>query len=77
VPSKNWLRLDPSEHDPAPAQMQLGAIPDDDQREPRRNLRPKIAARSLWARIEAILRNREFLAGYRDARARWIAGAVT
>lgn len=46
-------------------------------REPRRNLRPKIAARSLWARIEAILRNREFLAAYREARARWIAGDVT
>jgi ABC-type Fe3+-hydroxamate transport system substrate-binding protein len=43
-------------------------------REPRRNLRPKIAARSLWARIEAIQHNREFLAAYRDARARWIAG---
>jgi hypothetical protein len=43
-------------------------------REPRRNLRPRIAARSPWARIEAILRNREFLAAYREARARWIAG---
>ena len=43
--------------------------------EPRRNLRPRIAARSQWARIEAILRNREFLATYRDARARWLGGA--
>jgi REP element-mobilizing transposase RayT len=43
-------------------------------REPRRNLRPTIAARSPWARLEAILRNREFLAAYREARARWIAG---
>jgi REP element-mobilizing transposase RayT len=44
--------------------------------EPRRNLRPRIAARSQWARIEAIHRNREFLAAYRDARARWLGGAV-
>jgi putative transposase len=43
-------------------------------REPRRNLRPRIAARSRWARVEAIARNREFLAAYREARARWIAG---
>jgi putative transposase len=43
-------------------------------REPRRNLRPRIAARSPWVRIEAILRNREFLAVYREARVRWIAG---
>jgi putative transposase len=43
-------------------------------REPRRNLRPTIAARSQWARIEALLRNREFLAAYRAARDRWIAG---
>jgi hypothetical protein len=43
-------------------------------REPRRNLRPRIAARSPWTRIEAILRNREFLAAYREARAHWIAG---
>ena len=40
----------------------------------RRNLRPRIAARSQWARIESIRRNREFLAEYRDARMRWIAG---
>jgi hypothetical protein len=31
-------------------------------REPRRTLRPTVAARSPWARIEALLRNREFLA---------------
>jgi len=43
--------------------------------EPRRNLRPRIAARSQWARIEAIHRNREFLATYRDARTRWLSGA--
>jgi len=41
-------------------------------REPRRNLRPRIAARSKWYRLEAIRRSKEFLAAYRDARARWI-----
>jgi putative transposase len=39
--------------------------------EPRRGLRPQIAARSLWTRIEAILRNREFIKAYRAARERW------
>jgi REP element-mobilizing transposase RayT len=43
-------------------------------REPRRNLRPRIAARSQWARIEALLRNRAFLIAYREAWTRWIAG---
>jgi REP element-mobilizing transposase RayT len=42
--------------------------------EPRRNLRPRVAAHSRWSRIEALLRNREFLVAYRDARRRWIAG---
>jgi putative transposase len=44
-------------------------------REPRRTLRPRIAARTHWARIEAIRRNREFLVAYREARACWIASA--
>jgi len=43
-------------------------------REPRRNLRPRVAARNVWARVEALCRNREFLTAYREARARWIAG---
>jgi len=43
-------------------------------REPRRNLRPTIAARSLWARIEAIQRKREFTAAYAKARAALLAG---
>jgi REP element-mobilizing transposase RayT len=43
--------------------------------EPRRNLRPRLAARSQWARLEAIRRNREFLAAYRNARAHWLGGA--
>ncbi len=44
-------------------------------REPRRGLRPTIAARSLWARLEAIQRKREFVAAYRAARAALLAGA--
>jgi putative transposase len=43
-------------------------------REPRRGLRPTIAARSLWARLEAIQRKREFIAAYRVARRALIAG---
>ena len=42
--------------------------------EPRRNLRPRLAALNQWARIEAIHRNREFLAAYRDARRCLLAG---
>jgi hypothetical protein len=45
-------------------------------REPRRNLRPQVAARSRWARIEALRRNRAFVAAYRDARVRWVAGQL-
>ena len=44
--------------------------------EPRRNLRPRVAARSKWARIEALLRNRAFLIDYAQARAGWQAGAT-
>jgi hypothetical protein len=44
--------------------------------EPRRNLRPRVAARSKWARIEALLRNRAFLGDYAAARACWHAGTV-
>jgi len=43
-------------------------------REPRRNLRPTIAARNLWARLEAIQRKREFAAAYAKARAALLAG---
>ena len=43
--------------------------------QPRRGeIRPHIAARSLCARRDAIQRDREFIAAYRDARARWLAG---
>jgi hypothetical protein len=44
-------------------------------REPRRNLRPRVATRSKWARIEALLRNRGFVEDYAHARARWRDGA--
>ncbi len=46
-------------------------------REPRRNLRPTFAARSLWARLEAIQRKREFTAAYRTARVAMLAGIAT
>ncbi len=41
-------------------------------REPRRNLRPRVAAKSKWHRIAALVRNAEFLSAYRVARAAWI-----
>jgi hypothetical protein len=44
--------------------------------EPRRNLRPRVAARSKWARIEALLRNRAFLIDYAAARAGWQDGEM-
>ena len=43
--------------------------------EPRRNLRPRVAARSKWARIEALQRNRAFLVHYAAARDAWRCGA--
>jgi len=45
--------------------------------EPRRGLRPRIAARSKWSRVEALRRCRVFLAAYRAARADWLAGRPT
>jgi putative transposase len=42
--------------------------------EPRRNLRPRVAARSKWSRLEALRRNQEFVNAYRRARAAWLAG---
>jgi putative transposase len=42
--------------------------------EPRRNLRPRVATRSKWARIEALLRNRAFAVEYATARAAWRDG---
>jgi REP element-mobilizing transposase RayT len=42
--------------------------------EPRRGLRPRVAARSKWARIATLQRNKEFELAYRDARECWLAG---
>ena len=42
--------------------------------EPRRNLRPRVATRNKWARIEALLRNRAFATEYASARERWRDG---
>lgn len=42
--------------------------------EPRRNIRPRVAARSKWARIAAIQRNKLFEADYKRARIQWAAG---
>jgi len=46
-------------------------------REPRRTLRPRVAARSKWHRIEALQRNQWFVAAYRAARVAWLAGLPT
>lgn len=40
----------------------------------RRALRPRVAAKSFWARLEALQRNREFLVEYRRARRSWLEG---
>lgn len=42
--------------------------------EPRRNLDPRVAAKSKWPRIEALMRLKEFRAAYRAARDQWLAG---
>ena len=44
--------------------------------EPRRNLRPRVASRNKWARLEALMRNRAFVEDYADARARWREGVA-
>jgi hypothetical protein len=43
-------------------------------RELRRNLGPRVAARSKWSRIEALIRNRAFHSAYVSARARFLEG---
>ena len=43
-------------------------------REPRRQLDPRVAARSKWSRIEALLRNRAFRDAYIAARESFVAG---
>ena len=42
--------------------------------EPRGELRPRVASRNVWARMEALLRNREFVRAYARARAAWTSG---
>jgi hypothetical protein len=42
--------------------------------ERRRGLRPRVAARNIWARVEALLRNRTFLRAYAAAREAWSRG---
>jgi hypothetical protein len=41
---------------------------------PRRTLSPRVAAHNKWSRIEALGRNREFVAAYRAARERFAQG---
>lgn len=43
-------------------------------REPRRNLRPRVVARTVWARVAALQRNKQWQAEYRLARELWLAG---
>jgi len=43
-------------------------------REPRRNLRPRVAAKDTHERLSAIARNKQWCAAYRSARIRWLAG---
>ncbi len=45
-----------------------------DSREPRRQLSPRVAGRSKWSRIEALLRNRAFRDAYTAARESFAAG---
>jgi hypothetical protein len=42
--------------------------------EPRRGLRPRVAARNKWIRIMRLQRNKEWQASYREARLHWLAG---
>ena len=45
-------------------------------REPRRVLDPRIACKNTWRRIEALVRNRVWLAAYRRAREAFLAGTA-
>lgn len=44
--------------------------------EPRRDLRPRVAGRNKWARIEALMRNHAFVAEYTLAREAWRSGVT-
>ena len=46
-------------------------------KEPRRNLRPSVATRSKWARVEALMRNRAFAVEYARARECWQDGVAS
>ena len=43
-------------------------------REPRRQLSPRVAGENKWARMEAVQRNKTFIAAYRVARDLWRSG---
>lgn len=45
--------------------------------DPRRTLRPRVAAKNKWARIAALQRNQEFIHEYRVSRKLWLAGFPT
>lgn len=42
--------------------------------EPRRTLNPRVAARNMWSRIEALVRSKAFVRAYQAARAAWCDG---
>jgi len=44
--------------------------------EPRRELRPRVAARNKWLRVMTLQRNEEWEASYREARKHWLAGTA-
>lgn len=44
--------------------------------EPRRNRRPRVAARSAWSRVQTLQRNQGFIAAYRKARKLWLTGVA-
>jgi REP element-mobilizing transposase RayT len=54
----------------------LGQRPTDRPRshEPRRQLSPRVASFNKWARVEALQRNKAFIAAYRAARDLWQSG---
>jgi hypothetical protein len=45
--------------------------------EPHRTLSPRIAARNIWSRVEALVRNKAFVRAYRAARVAWLEGLPT
>ncbi|MBA3463364.1 MAG: hypothetical protein H0T46_25635 [Deltaproteobacteria bacterium] len=42
--------------------------------EARRQMSPRVAARNMWTRIEALVRNKAFARAYAGARSRWLEG---